>query len=81
MINETHVRDFVVMDVIKHPDFDRAVNHHDIAIVKLARATDYCMYIRPICLPKLNMELTNKSAIVAGKNSNYFFITDNYFNH
>jgi secreted trypsin-like serine protease len=64
--NETQYIDFRVTDIRVHPDYDHATHANDIAIVKLNRATAYNSFIRPICLPKTNMEVYKKSAIVTG---------------
>jgi len=66
--NETQYIDYRVTDIRVHPDYDQATHANDIAIVKLKRPTIYNSFIRPICLPKTNMEVYKKNAVVAGKN-------------
>ncbi|CAG9786122.1 unnamed protein product [Diatraea saccharalis] len=56
-------------DYILHPDYDNERLYNDIAIVRLQRVAPYTNYIRPICLPPLdidNPELTNLKLAVAG---------------
>ncbi|XP_050055390.1 trypsin II-P29-like [Aphis gossypii] len=64
--NETQYIDYRVTDIRVHPDYDQATHANDIAIVKLKRPTIYNSFIRPICLPKTNMEVYKKNAVVAG---------------
>jgi len=64
--NETQYIDFRVTDIRLHPDYDQATHANDIAILRLKRPTIYNSFIRPICLPKTNMEVYKKDAVVAG---------------
>ncbi|XP_022176193.1 serine protease persephone-like [Myzus persicae] len=64
--NETQYIDYRVTDIRLHPDYDHATHANDIAIVRLNRPTIYNSFIRPICLPKTNMEVYNRNAVVAG---------------
>ncbi|XP_050421073.1 trypsin I-P1-like isoform X2 [Adelges cooleyi] len=66
MKNETQYIDYRATDIRVHPDYDKATNINDIAIVKLNRPTTYNTFIRPICLPKTNMVVYKKTAIVTG---------------
>jgi len=66
--NETQYIDYKASDIRLHPDYDLATHKNDIALVKLNRPVIYNSFIRPICLPKTNMEVYTKSAVVAGKN-------------
>lgn len=75
--NETQYIDYRVTDIRIHPDYDHATHANDIAIVKLNRPTIYNSYIRPICLPKTNMQVYKKNAVVAGEkceHMNHFFV-------
>jgi len=67
--NETQFIDYKASDIRLHPDYDLATHKNDIALVKLNRSVIYNTFIRPICLPKTNMEVYTKSAVVAGKNT------------
>lgn len=64
--NETQYIDYRVTDIRLHPDYDQATHANDIAILRLNKPTVYNSFIRPICLPKTNMEVYKKSAVVAG---------------
>lgn len=74
--NETQYIDYRVTDIRIHPDYDQATHANDIAILRLNRPTIYNSFIRPICLPKTNMEVYKKTAVVAGKHENG---KENYF--
>jgi len=65
--NETKYIDYRVTDIRIHPDYDHATHANDIAILRLNKPTVYNSFIRPICLPKTNMEVYKKNAVVAGK--------------
>ncbi|XP_029342578.1 venom protease [Acyrthosiphon pisum] len=64
--NETQYIDYRVTSIKLHPDYDHATHANDIAIVRLNKPTIYNSFIRPICLPKTNMEVYNRNAVVAG---------------
>ncbi|VVC24496.1 Serine proteases, trypsin family, serine active site,Peptidase S1, PA clan,Serine proteases, trypsin [Cinara cedri] len=64
--NETQYIDYRVTDIRTHPDYDQATHGNDIALVRLKSPTVYNSFIRPICLPKTNLEVYNKLAVVAG---------------
>jgi len=66
--NETKYIDYRLSDIRLHPDYSQATHENDIAILRLKRPTIYSSFIRPICLPKTNMEVYKKNAVVAGKN-------------
>jgi len=68
--NETKYIDYRVSDIRLHPDYDHATHANDIAILRLNKPTIYNSFIRPICLPKTNMEVYKKNAVVAGKCKN-----------
>lgn len=75
--NETQYVDFKVLEIRSHPDYDHATHVNDISIVKLNKPVVYSSFIRPICLPKTNMDVYKQSAVVAGKNiqlSRYRFL-------
>lgn len=66
--NETKYFDHRLSDIRLHPDYNPATHANDIAILRLKRPTIYSSFIRPICLPKTNMEVYKKNAVVTGKN-------------
>lgn len=62
--------DYKVMNIRSHPDYDPATHANDISILKLSKSVVYNSFIRPICLPKINMDIyNNQSAVVAGENT------------
>lgn len=65
--NETLYIDYRVSDIRTHPDYDHATHANDIALIKLNRQTVYNSFIRPICMPKTNMEIYKKTAVVTGE--------------
>jgi len=65
--NETQYVDYRVSDIRQHPDYDHATHANDIAIIKLNRPTVYNSFIRPICMPKTNMDVYKKPAVVTGE--------------
>ncbi|KAL4112622.1 hypothetical protein QTP88_016371 [Uroleucon formosanum] len=64
--NETQYIDYRVAAIRLHPDYDHATHANDIALVRMNRPTIYNSFIRPICLPKTNMEVYSRNAVVAG---------------
>lgn len=66
--NETSYIDYRVSDIRLHPDYDHATHANDIALIRLNRPTIYNSFIRPICMPKTNMEIYKRTAVVAGEN-------------
>ncbi|XP_049881068.1 phenoloxidase-activating enzyme-like [Pectinophora gossypiella] len=49
-----------IESVVVHPEHyhDTRVNYHDIAIVRLSKTVEYSNYVRPICLPKSDLEVS-----------------------
>lgn len=70
--NDTQYIDYRASDIRPHPDYDPATHANDIAIVRLNRPTVYNSFIRPICLPKTNMDVYKKSAVVTGETKVYY---------
>ncbi|XP_055676500.1 CLIP domain-containing serine protease B8-like [Lutzomyia longipalpis] len=63
--------DIDVMKVIPHPDYSSDTRHkyHDIALIQLAKATNYTDFIQPICLPMNDLAtgiMNGNSLTVAG---------------
>lgn len=65
--NETVYADFSPLEIKVHPEYDRATEQHDIALLKLNTSTKYSDFIRPVCLPSVKAR-TNETVVVAGKN-------------
>ncbi|XP_012551219.2 melanization protease 1 isoform X3 [Bombyx mori] len=66
-------------DVIRHPLYDDNSLSNDIALIRLRGNVPYTDYIRPICLPPINIddpEFSNLRLAVAGWGSNGRFISD-----
>ncbi|XP_028027105.1 phenoloxidase-activating factor 3-like isoform X2 [Bombyx mandarina] len=66
-------------DVIRHPLYDDNSLSNDIALIRLRGNVQYTDYIRPICLPPINIddpEFSNFRLAVAGWGSNGRFISD-----
>ena len=45
-------RDVSVLDIIRHPLYDRRTQNHDIALIRLAEIITYSDEISPVCLPR-----------------------------
>lgn len=64
--DESMSKDFRVVDVKEHPEYDQETYENDISILKIHRPTDYDDFIRPICLPSVLDDFENKTATVTG---------------
>ncbi|XP_030371238.1 venom protease [Scaptodrosophila lebanonensis] len=64
--NETRARDFRVGNMATHVDYNPLTYEHDIALIRLERATLFNTYIWPVCMPPLNEDWTGRGAIVTG---------------
>ena len=71
--NETRTRDFRVVDIKKHVDFDETTYENDIAILKLHRATVFNTYIWPVCMPPADQLWDGYWGIVTGNRKLYLF--------
>lgn len=49
--NESRARDFRVVDIRPHLDFDPTTYENDIAVLKLSQASVFNSYIWPVCMP------------------------------
>lgn len=70
--NETRPRDFRVIDVRQHVDFDATTYENDIAVLKLHRATIFNTYIWPVCMPPVGESWAGYTAIVTGWGTQFF---------
>lgn len=68
--NETRSRDFRVIDIIQHIDFDPTTYENDIAVLKLHRPTLFNSYIWPVCMPPDGETWAGYQGVVTG----YLFI-------
>ncbi|XP_050545031.1 trypsin-2-like isoform X2 [Daktulosphaira vitifoliae] len=64
--NETQYTDYRPAAIRIHPDYDTATHANDIALIRLNRPLTFSTYVQPICLPKTNMQIYNKTAVVCG---------------
>lgn len=69
--NETRARDFRVVEIRSHNDFDEFTYDNDIAILKLNQKVLFNSYIWPVCMPP--PQETFEGYIGIGKLSIYFF--------
>jgi hypothetical protein len=65
--NDTQYIDYRLSNIILHPDFRKETQKNDIALVKLNKPTEYNAFIRPICLPDVDVQVYGRVAIVIGK--------------
>ncbi|CAK1547228.1 unnamed protein product [Leptosia nina] len=66
-------------DVVHHPEYDDDRLLNDIALVRLSSLAPYTRYIRPICLPTVNIdipEFSNLPLAVAGWGRDHQYVTD-----
>ena len=70
--NETRTRDFRVVEIRQHLDFDAATYENDIAILKLLRPSVFNSYIWPICMPPTAEDYEGKQAVVIGWGTQFF---------
>lgn len=64
--NETESKDFRVVDVQEHPEYNEETYENDISILKIHRQAFFNDFIRPICLPSFVEDFENKTASVTG---------------
>lgn len=69
--NETESLDSNVAEIKIHRDYDPATQQHDIALLKLNRTIKYSQFIRPVCLPTVQIKI-NQTAIVTGWGMTYY---------
>ncbi|OWR43557.1 prophenoloxidase activating proteinase-2 [Danaus plexippus plexippus] len=66
-------------NIIHHPEYDDDQLHNDIALIKIRGYAPYTRFIRPICLPPLNIDdpdLSNLPLSVAGWGRNGAYETN-----
>ncbi|XP_022123594.2 probable cyclin-dependent serine/threonine-protein kinase DDB_G0292550 [Pieris rapae] len=66
-------------DVIHHPEYDDDRLLNDIALVRLNAFAPYTRFIRPVCLPNINIdipEFSNLPLAVAGWGRDHQYLTD-----
>lgn len=70
--NETRARDFRVIDIRPHDDFDEMTYEYDIAIIKLHQPALFNSYIWPVCMPPTDGRFEGYKGIVTGWGSQFF---------
>ncbi|XP_065295367.1 trypsin-1-like isoform X2 [Dermacentor albipictus] len=56
----------IVDKIIIHPEFTWDTLANDIALLKLRYALEFDQYVVPVCLPRQQLSLTNREAVVSG---------------
>lgn len=66
-VNETQFVDYGISEIIFHSDYIIRTQKNDIALLKLDKIVEYTAFIRPICLPKEDVEVYGRIAMVIGE--------------
>lgn len=69
---ETRARDFQVIEIREHEDYDRTTYENDISILKIGRPTLFTSYIWPICMPPLGETWQGYNGVITGWGSQFF---------
>lgn len=70
--NESRARDFRVVDVRQHVDFDPTTYENDICVLKLHQAALFNSYIWPVCMPPGGETWEGWMGIVTGWGTQFF---------
>lgn len=70
--NETRSRDFRVLEIRNHLDFDPVTYENDISVLKLHAPTLFNTYIWPVCMPPLGEDWEGRQAVVTGWGTQFF---------
>lgn len=70
--DETRARDFTVMEIREHEEYDMKTYENDIAILKTGRPTMFTSYVWPICMPPLGESWEGYNSIIIGWGSMFF---------
>lgn len=70
--NETRSRDFRVIEIRQHIDFDSNTYENDIAVLKLHQAALFNSYIWPVCMPPGDEKWEGYMGIVTGWGTQFF---------
>lgn len=70
--NESRARDFRVVDIRQHVDFDPSTYENDIAVLKLHQAALFNSYIWPVCMPPSGETWEGWMGIVTGWGTQFF---------
>ncbi|ROT85064.1 serine proteinase [Penaeus vannamei] len=61
--------DFLVGEVVLHPEYLRPESYHDLALIKLGRRVVFNSHINPVCLPwgrEAERDLTGEALVITG---------------
>lgn len=70
--DDTRARDFRVIDIRQHIDYDETTYDNDIAILKLHQAVLFNSYIWPVCMPPTGDTFEDYIGIVTGWGTQFF---------
>lgn len=70
--NETRSRNFHVVEIRTHIDFDDTTYANDISILKLDKPVLFNSYIWPVCMPPIGITFEGYTGIVIGWGSQFF---------
>lgn len=70
--DETKYQDIFVKTIETHESYDPSTKQNDIALVKLERSVEYNQYVRPLCLPNIDVK-PNETIFVAGSYETFMF--------
>ncbi|KAG8035025.1 hypothetical protein G9C98_005448 [Cotesia typhae] len=56
-----------IIDIIRHPDYKKPLEYHDIALIKMESSVKFDAYVRPACLPYGNVITENAIATGWGR--------------
>lgn len=60
---ETRHRDFNVVEIKQHEEFQLSTYENDIAIVTLDKSASFDTYVWPICMPPIGRSFENETAV------------------
>lgn len=63
---EDDVQEMKVEKVLTHPDYQGRITENDIALIKLDKSVIFSNFVRPICLPREDIDLTGSTAWSTG---------------
>lgn len=70
--NETRARDFDIIDIRQHIDFDETTFANDICLLKMHRSVLLNSYIWPVCMPPPDDTFEGFQGVVTGWGSQFF---------
>ena len=64
---DNNTRDYAVDSIYRHEKFNRKTFDSDIGLLRLKERVELSEYIQPICLPPVDLDLTNRRTYVTGE--------------